>query len=94
MSYENSDQDYLLNVEVQGKGDVASLWCLMSHKIINDHGKLNPPIEMPRSTLKKSFKKNNDAFIEDTDGQRDMGVKQKMKQLNHYKIKCSHGRNL
>ena len=37
MVYKNSDQDAPLNVEVQGKGDVASFWYLKSHTILNSH---------------------------------------------------------
>ena len=64
MSYENSDQDAPLNGEVQGKGDVASLWCLTSHTILNAHGKLSPPIEMPGYTKERSIKKNYDEFVD------------------------------
>ena len=97
VSYENSFQDDPLNGEVKGKGDVASLWCLMSHTILNAHEKSKPFIKIPGSTKERNVKKNNDAFLAthmDMRRQRIMGVKQKMKQLNHSKLKLSHGQNL
>ena len=57
-----------MNGEVQGKGDVASLWCLMSHTILTAHSALHTPIEMTGATKGCKVEKNNDAFVDDTDG--------------------------
>ena len=57
--------------EVQGKGDVASLWCLMSHTILMAHRAIHTPIRMHGVTPGLISTKNNDAFVDDTDGYAD-----------------------
>ena len=42
---EGEDSDSLCG-EVQGKGDVASLWCLTSHTILTAHTSLHSPMKM------------------------------------------------
>ena len=68
ITYEEDDADDVMNGEVQGKGDVASLWCLMSHTILEAHTDLHKPITMMGATNKVVVQKNNDAFVDDTDG--------------------------
>ena len=67
-SYEEHEEDDVMNGEVQGKGDVESLWCLMSHTIFEAHTTLHKPITMMGETNKVVMQKNNDAFVDDTDG--------------------------
>ena len=67
-SYKEHEGDDVLNGEVQGKGDVASLWCLMSHTILEAHTTLHKPITMVGATNSVVVQKNNDAFVDDTDG--------------------------
>ena len=60
--------DDVMNGEVQGKGDVASLCCLTSHTILEAHTVLHNPITLMGATNKVKVQKNNDAFVDDTDG--------------------------
>ena len=48
--YDEHDGVDPMNWEVQGKGDLASLWCLMSHTILTAHSALHTPIEMTGAT--------------------------------------------
>ena len=45
-TYIENDVDDPLCGEVQGKGDMTSLWCLMSHKILTAHMEIHSPIMM------------------------------------------------
>ena len=58
--------------EVQEKGDVASLWCLMSHTILTAHRSIHSPMKMHGVTPGMVSTKNNDAFVNDTDGYTDV----------------------
>ena len=66
--YDEEEQDEVMNGEVQGKGDVASLWCLTSHTILEAHTSLHTPITMTGAMNKVKVKKNNDTFVDDMDG--------------------------
>ena len=68
VTYEEHEEDDVMNGEVQGKGDVASLWCLMYHAILEAHTTLHKPITMMGATNNVVVQKNNDAFVDDTDG--------------------------
>ena len=59
--------DDVINGEVQGKGDVASLWFLTFHTILEVHTLLNTPINMTGATYKVKVQKNN-AFADDKYG--------------------------
>ena len=48
--YVENDGDDPLSGEVQGKGDLASLWCLMSHTILKAHSTLHTLIVMKGAT--------------------------------------------
>ena len=45
-TYIDNEADDPMCGEVQGKGDVASLWCLMSHTILMAHRAIHTPIRM------------------------------------------------
>ena len=66
--YEEEEEDESLNGEVQGKGNVASLWCLTSHTILEAHTALHTPILMTGETCNCRVKNKNDAFVDDMDG--------------------------
>ena len=66
--YDEEETDGVINGEVQGKGDVASLWCLTSHTILEAHTKLHTPITMIGATDKVKVQKNNNAFVDYTYG--------------------------
>ena len=65
--YDDHGGDDPMNGEVQGKEDVASLWCLMSHTILTAHSALHTPIEMMGATKGCKVEKNNDEFVDNTD---------------------------
>ena len=67
-TYANCSQDtHPMSGEVQGKGDVPSLWCLLSHTLLTAHNELHDPIILKDATGTILSKKNNDAFFDDTD---------------------------
>ena len=70
-TYKEGEDDDSLCGEVQGKGDVASLWCLMSHTILNAHTSLHSPVKMHGVKNEMILMKNNDAFVDNTDGYAD-----------------------
>ena len=43
-TYIENERDDPMCGEVQGKGDVAGLWCLMSHTILTAHRAIHAPI--------------------------------------------------
>ena len=53
---------------MQGKVDVASLWCIVSHTILTAHSSLHKPIVIQGATKECKIVKNNDAFVDDTYG--------------------------
>ena len=70
-TYIENEGDNPMCGEVQGKGDVASLWCLMSHTILTAHRAIHTPIRMHGVTPGIISTKNNDAFVDNTDGYAD-----------------------
>ena len=48
--YEEEEEDETLKEEVQGKGDVASIWSLALHTILEAHTSLHTPIVMTGAT--------------------------------------------
>jgi hypothetical protein len=67
--YTHQPGDKRLAGEIQGKGDVATLFALESLTILNTHKEMATGIELQHvsdPTIK--ITKNNDAFVDDTDG--------------------------
>ncbi|KAL7536182.1 hypothetical protein ACHAXR_006960 [Thalassiosira sp. AJA248-18] len=68
-TYQQHKQDAPLAGETQGKGDVASLWSLLSQTILRGHQNLHKPLStLPHVTGSPKITKNNDAFVDDCDG--------------------------
>jgi len=66
--YTNTPGDPLIQGEVQGKADVASLWTMVSSSILMAHRQVYQGIDLP-SVVGKSqgIKKNNDGYVDDVD---------------------------
>ncbi|KAL7529017.1 hypothetical protein ACHAXR_002748, partial [Thalassiosira sp. AJA248-18] len=67
-TYQQNESDVALAGETQGKGDVASLWSLLSQTILRTHQCLHEPLTLPHVTGSPKITKNNDAFVDDCDG--------------------------
>ncbi|KAL7542057.1 hypothetical protein ACHAXR_011499 [Thalassiosira sp. AJA248-18] len=67
-TYQQHESDVPLAGETQGKGNVASLWSLLSQTILRTHQCLHEPLTLPHVTGSPKITKNNDAFVDDCDG--------------------------
>ncbi|KAL7533444.1 hypothetical protein ACHAXR_008968 [Thalassiosira sp. AJA248-18] len=61
-TYQQNADDVPLAGETQGKGDVASLWSLLSQTILRTQQDLHEPLTLPHVTGSPKISKNNDAF--------------------------------
>ena len=66
-SYNQVEYEPILNGEVQGKGDVPSIWSLESQILIQAHHDMCHGIELISANKHKRSKRNNDVFVDDTD---------------------------
>eukprot|EP00956_Cyclotella_meneghiniana_P006228 scaffold8104_cov47-Cyclotella_meneghiniana.AAC.6 len=51
--------------ELQGKGDVAILYCLQSSITMNAHATLFPEMVLPSPASERAIKKRNDGYVDD-----------------------------
>ncbi|KAL7548720.1 hypothetical protein ACHAWF_017511 [Thalassiosira exigua] len=64
--HEPGDVD--IHGEGQGKGDVASLWSILSHTILRAHQELHEGLVLPHvANVMRLIAKNNHSFVDDTD---------------------------
>jgi hypothetical protein len=67
--YENDPESIPMSGEIQGKGDVATLFALESQTILNTHRELTTGIVLPHVAHPNvRIVKNNDAYVDDNDG--------------------------
>lgn len=66
--YKQEHGDAQLAGETQGKGDVASIWSLLSQLILDTHQHMHPGIKLFSVDKSRCIEKNNDAFVDDCDG--------------------------
>ena len=67
-TYQEEDGDHKLNGEIQGKGDVPSLWGIQSDTLLKAHKDLCTGLQLPDCTGLHEISMNNVAFVDDTDG--------------------------
>jgi hypothetical protein len=65
--YRNEPEKPKVKGEVQGKGDVASLWAMTSSHLLTAHGALYQGANLPGIAGGKGIVKNNDAYVDDVD---------------------------
>ena len=65
--YRNEPGKPKVKGEVQGKGDVASLWAMTSSHLLTAHGALYQGANLPGIVGGKGIVKNNDAYVDDVD---------------------------
>lgn len=68
ITYRQNSDDVRINGETQGKGDVGSLWSIMSQSILQAHQQLHDGICLPHINDDRMIKKNNDAYVDNDDG--------------------------
>ena len=66
-AYKQLDNEPRINGEVQGKGDVASLWSLETQVLLQAHRYMCDGIEMTSADGNKTSQRNNDMYVDDTD---------------------------
>ncbi|EED89738.1 predicted protein [Thalassiosira pseudonana CCMP1335] len=66
--YGNEDGEDALGGEIQGKGDVPSLWGLQSNTLLKAHQSLCTGLHITNPDRTREMKRNNTAFVDDTDG--------------------------
>ena len=54
--------------EIQGKGDVPSLFAVQSSILLEAHRRIAPGLHLPSCTEERAIDHNNAAFVDDTDG--------------------------
>jgi hypothetical protein len=63
--YQNTPNDYRIMGELQGKGDVALIYTLLSSTVLEAHSSLYHGIDLPPATPGPSIKKLNGGYIDD-----------------------------
>eukprot|EP01082_Thalassiosira_pseudonana_P005722 g5250.t1 g5250 contig2:87008-89119(+) len=66
--YGNEAGEDALGDEIQGKGDVPSLWGLQSNTLLKVHQSLCTGLHITNPDRTREMKRNNTAFVDDTDG--------------------------
>ncbi|KAL7534080.1 hypothetical protein ACHAWF_011768 [Thalassiosira exigua] len=67
-SFRQDPGDEALSGEGQGKGDIASLWSVLSHTLLLAHQELHEGLLLPHvADVLRLIAKNNDSFVDDTD---------------------------
>eukprot|EP00956_Cyclotella_meneghiniana_P006230 scaffold8106_cov56-Cyclotella_meneghiniana.AAC.2 len=64
-SYGNEQGEPEIAGELQGKGDVAILYCLQSSITMNAHATLFPEMVLPSPASERAIKKRNDGYVYD-----------------------------
>ena len=67
LRYMQENGDFALAGETQGKGDVASLWSILSHTLLRAHQVMHEGIKLHHVNQETCISKNNDSFVDDTD---------------------------
>ena len=63
--YQNTPNDYRIIGELQGKGDVALIYMLLSSTVLQAHSSLYHGIDLPPATPGPGIKKLNDGYVDD-----------------------------
>ena len=64
LRYMQENGDFALAGETQGKGDVASLWSILSHTLLRAHQVMHEGIKLHHVNQETCISKNNDSFVE------------------------------
>ena len=67
-TYGQEPGDPMLGGEVQGKGDVPTLFMLQSSVLMSAHESIAPGLHMDSCTKERSIKRNNAGYVDDNDG--------------------------
>ena len=68
-SYHQVQGEHKIHGEVQGKGDVPSLFCQQSSVLLKAHESLAPGVELKSCTGRRAIRHNNVCYVDDDDGQ-------------------------
>jgi ribonuclease HI len=74
VTYQQATDEHRVNGEIQGKGDVPSLWGIQSDTILRAHSDLCEGLDMEDCTGSRHIRMNNVAFVDDTDGWASAGL--------------------
>ena len=66
--YKQEPGDDRLAGEIQGKADPACLWNVESQTLLKAHKFMHEGVVLPSADGTRHIEKNNDAFVNDTDG--------------------------
>lgn len=66
-TYQEEEGNTPLDGELQGKGDVMSLWTLTSNAIMSIHEKMSKMIKFVHVTKETLSERNMDAYVDDAD---------------------------
>jgi len=67
-TYKQEPGDNRLAGEIQGKADPACLWNVESQTLLKAHKFMHEGIVLPNADGSRRIEKNNDAFVDDTNG--------------------------
>eukprot|EP00956_Cyclotella_meneghiniana_P004437 scaffold5449_cov52-Cyclotella_meneghiniana.AAC.5 len=65
VTYGNEEGEPEIAGELQGKGDVAILYCLQSSITLDAHAKLFPELVLPSPGGERAIRKRNDGYVDD-----------------------------
>jgi len=68
VTYKQEPDDDKFAGEIQGKADPACLWNVESQTLLKAHKSMHTGIILPSADGTRCINKNNDAFVDDTDG--------------------------
>ena len=96
-SYGNTPNEPRIIGEIQGKGDVATLWAFISSTLLLAHSLLWTGLDLPSSTGGPGLKRNNAGYVDDVDtmaGSTEYGPEATHQVMHHLEVGAQKWANI